>query len=108
MQISEKKIICRLSSLSCFSAVLRRGLRGQTDVSDMKRESNGSTQCRHEKQTYILLLRASIGRPKCGTGEQRRNRAKHHCCRTLLEQNIFLKTNKQTNKQTNKDMNKLS
>lgn len=44
--------------------------------------------------TYILLLRASIGRPKCGTGEQSRNRAKHHCCRTLLEQNIFLKTSR--------------
>lgn len=45
--------------------------------------------CRNEKQTYILLLRASMGRPWCGTGEHRRNTAKHHCCRTLREHNIL-------------------
>lgn len=44
---------------------------------------------KNEIQTYILLLRASIGRPKCGTGEQSKKTAKHHCCRTVLEKNII-------------------
>lgn len=39
-------------------------------------------------QTYILLLRAPTGRLWCGTGEQSRTRATHHCCRTLREHGI--------------------
>lgn len=37
------------------------------------------------RETYVLLLRASMGRPWCGAGEQSRKTAKHQCCSALLE-----------------------
>lgn len=39
--------------------------------------------------THILLLRSSMGRPWCGTGEQSRNRAKHQRRRTIWDENIL-------------------
>lgn len=49
-------------------------------------------------RTYILLLRAPMGRLWCGAGEQSRKRATHHCCRTLREHDIMelLQRNTQT------------